>query len=124
MPRLLEEIKKLSDKQIHAKDDWAIAIVAGNTYGHFAEHHVELHAAVPKKPAEIIEKIREGWRPDSDWLPERLLRENLPTGMARGVGLSPDELEEMIGGYYQAREWDENGFVPERKLEQLEIATS
>jgi aldehyde:ferredoxin oxidoreductase len=68
--------------------------------------------------------IREGWRPDSDWLPERLLRENLPTGMARGVGLSPDELEEMIRGYYQAREWDENGFVPERKIEQLEIATS
>src|SRR6267143_1606558 len=42
--------------------------------------------------------IREGWRPDSDWLPERLLRENLPTGMARGVGLSPDELENMIRG--------------------------
>jgi hypothetical protein len=63
MPRLLEEIKKLSDKQIHAKDDWAIAIVAGNTYGHFAEHHVELQAAVPKKPAEIVEKLREGWRP-------------------------------------------------------------
>jgi aldehyde:ferredoxin oxidoreductase len=68
--------------------------------------------------------IREGWRPDSDWLPERLLAENLPTGVARGVGLSPDELEEMIRGYYQAREWDQNGFVPERKLEQLEIATS
>ena len=68
--------------------------------------------------------IREGWRPDSDWLPERLLRENLPTGVARGVGLSREELEEMIRGYYQAREWDENGFVPERKLEQLEIPTS
>ena len=28
-----------------------------------AEHHVELQAAVPKRPAEILEKIREGWRP-------------------------------------------------------------
>lgn len=63
MTKLLEEIRKLDDKQIHANDDWAIAIVAGNTYGHFAEHHVELHAAVPKRPAEIIEKLREGWRP-------------------------------------------------------------
>lgn len=63
MTRLLEEIRKLGDAQIHANDDWAIAIVAGNTYGHFAEHHVELQAAVPKKPAEIVEKIREGWRP-------------------------------------------------------------
>jgi hypothetical protein len=63
MAKVLDEIKKLSDEQIHAKDDWVIAIVAGNTYGHFAEHHVELHAAVPKKPAAIIEKIREAWRP-------------------------------------------------------------
>jgi hypothetical protein len=63
MTKLLEEIQKLDDRQIHAKDDWAIGVVAGNTYGHFAEHHVELHAAVPKKPAEIVEKIREGWRP-------------------------------------------------------------
>jgi aldehyde:ferredoxin oxidoreductase len=66
--------------------------------------------------------IREGWRPDTDWLPERLLSETLPTGVARGVGLSRDELKEMIRGYYQAREWDEDGFVPERKLEQLGIA--
>jgi hypothetical protein len=63
MTKLLEEIRKLDDKQIHANDDWVIAIVAGNTYGHFAEHHVELQAAVPKKPAEILEKMREGWRP-------------------------------------------------------------
>jgi len=69
MTKLLEEIKKLDDRQIHAKDsihgndDWVIAIVAGNTYGHFAEHHVELQAAVPKRPAEILGKIRESWRP-------------------------------------------------------------
>jgi hypothetical protein len=63
MARLLEEIGKLSSAQVHANDDWVIAVVAGNTYGHFAEHHVELQAAVPKRPAEILEKIREGWRP-------------------------------------------------------------
>lgn len=63
MKRLLEEIKKLDDTQIHANDDWVIALVAGNSYGHFAEHHVELQAAVPKRPAEILEKMREGWRP-------------------------------------------------------------
>jgi aldehyde:ferredoxin oxidoreductase len=65
--------------------------------------------------------IREGWRPDNDWLPERLLTESLPTGVARGVGLSRDELREMICGYYEARQWDENGFVPERKIDQLGI---
>jgi aldehyde:ferredoxin oxidoreductase len=65
--------------------------------------------------------IREGWQPDTDWLPERLLTESLPTGVARGIGLSRDELREMVRGYYDARQWDENGFIPERKLEQLGI---
>jgi len=65
--------------------------------------------------------IREGWQPDSDWLPERLLSESLPTGVAKGVGLSRDELRDMVRGYYEARQWDENGFVPQRKLDQLEI---
>jgi aldehyde:ferredoxin oxidoreductase len=65
--------------------------------------------------------IREGWQPEDDWLPERLLSEILPTGVAQGIGLSPDELREMLRGYYQARQWDEKGFVSARKLQQLEI---
>jgi aldehyde:ferredoxin oxidoreductase len=68
--------------------------------------------------------IRERWRPEDDWLPERLFREPLATGVAAGVGLSPGELREMLKGYYQAREWDENGFVPAWKLEALGIAGS
>jgi aldehyde:ferredoxin oxidoreductase len=72
--------------------------------------------------AKKLFNIREQWRPDDDWLPERLLTESLPTGVGAGVGLSPDELREMVRGYYQAREWDENGFVPEWKLQELGIA--
>jgi hypothetical protein len=60
--KLFEDITKLDEKQLHENDDWAIAIVAGNTYGHFAEHNVELFDAVPKRPAELIERMREGWR--------------------------------------------------------------
>jgi aldehyde:ferredoxin oxidoreductase len=63
--------------------------------------------------------IREGWQLEDDWLPERLLTEALPTGVAQGVGLSPDELRQMIRSYYQARRWDENGFVSENKLAEL-----
>jgi aldehyde:ferredoxin oxidoreductase len=66
--------------------------------------------------------IREGWQPEHDWLPERLLCETLPTGVAQGVGLTSDELREMIRGYYKAREWDENGLVPEHKLRELGIS--
>ena len=67
--------------------------------------------------------MREGWRSEDDWLPERLLSETLPTGVAQGVGLSPDELRGMIESYYRAREWDERGFVPESKLRELGLPT-
>ncbi|HKY50124.1 MAG TPA: maleylpyruvate isomerase N-terminal domain-containing protein, partial [Candidatus Limnocylindria bacterium] len=60
--KLFLEIEKLDDTQLHANDDWPIALVAGNTYGHFAEHHVELFDAVPWRPPELLEKMREGWR--------------------------------------------------------------
>jgi DinB family protein len=60
---IVEEIQKLSPEQIHANDDWVIAVVAGNTYGHYAEHFDEVFAAVPKRPAELLDKMREGWRP-------------------------------------------------------------
>ena len=38
--------------------------------------------------------LREGWRPDDDWLPPRLLSESLPTGVAPGIGLSTAELRD------------------------------
>lgn len=63
--------------------------------------------------------VREGWRYDDDWLPERLLNETLPTGIAQGVGLSAAELREMIQQYYRARGWDETGNIPEEKLRAL-----
>jgi aldehyde:ferredoxin oxidoreductase len=67
--------------------------------------------------------MREGWRNTDDWLPQRLLSETLPTGVAQGVGLTTDELNEMIQGYYQARGWDTEGFVPEKKLKELGLTT-
>jgi aldehyde:ferredoxin oxidoreductase len=64
---------------------------------------------------------REGWQPKDDCLPPRLLSEALPTGVAQGVSLTAAELREMISGYYQARRLDENGFVTEQKLRELEV---
>jgi aldehyde:ferredoxin oxidoreductase len=68
--------------------------------------------------------VREGWRSEDDWLPERLLSEVLPTGVAQGVGLTPDELHEMIQGYYRARGWDDAGLVPKGKLAELGLPQS
>jgi aldehyde:ferredoxin oxidoreductase len=65
--------------------------------------------------------IREGWSIDDDWLPERLLSEALPTGVAAGVALSSDELREMVRSYYQARGWGDCGYIPESKLAELNL---
>jgi aldehyde:ferredoxin oxidoreductase len=65
--------------------------------------------------------IREGWQPEDDWLPERLLSETLPTGVAQGTGLTSEELRQMIQSYYRARVWDESGFISEDKLRQLGV---
>jgi aldehyde:ferredoxin oxidoreductase len=66
--------------------------------------------------------IRERWQAEDDWLPKRLLSEPLTTGVAAGTSLCPSELREMLRGYYQARQWDESGLVPDWKLQQLGIA--
>ena len=63
--------------------------------------------------------IREGWTRADDTLPPRTLEETLPTGVAAGVGLTREELDYMIGGYYQARGWTEQGLIPEGKLAEL-----
>ena len=65
---------------------------------------------------------RQGWQPSDDWLPPRFLTEPLPTGVAQGVSLTDTELREMIQGYYKARGWDENGFIPEEKRRELNLS--
>ena len=63
--------------------------------------------------------IREGWTRVDDTLPPRTLEEPLPTGVAAGVGLTREELDFMIAGYYQARGWMDDGTIPGDKLADL-----
>ena len=65
--------------------------------------------------------IREGWTRDDDTLPARVLREKLPTGVVRGVGLTHGELDMMVRSYYRARGWDEDGTIPQSKLRELDL---
>ena len=67
--------------------------------------------------------IREGWTRDDDTLPPRALAETLPDGVAAGVGLSKPDLDMMIDAYYQAREWNPDGSIPESKLAGLSLDT-
>ena len=66
--------------------------------------------------------VREGWTPEDDTLPPRVLQEELPTGMVRGIGLSGDDLDMMIAGYYRARGWTDDGLVPDEKIRELGLA--
>jgi aldehyde:ferredoxin oxidoreductase len=63
--------------------------------------------------------IREGWVRDDDTLPGRALSENLVDGVGKGVGLSHDDLDMMIAGYYRVRGWTFEGDIPASKLEEL-----
>jgi aldehyde:ferredoxin oxidoreductase len=59
--------------------------------------------------AKRVFNIREGWQPEDDWLPERLLSEPLPLGSGRVAALTPQRLRDMIVAYYAARGLDEQG---------------
>jgi aldehyde:ferredoxin oxidoreductase len=59
--------------------------------------------------AKRVFNLREGWRPEDDWLPERLLSEPLPVASGRVATLTPERLRGMIDGYYTARGLDAEG---------------
>ena len=60
--------------------------------------------------------VREGWTRADDWLPPRILEDELPTGVAAGQRVTPAELALMIDSYYRARGWTPDGLIPGEKL--------
>jgi aldehyde:ferredoxin oxidoreductase len=59
--------------------------------------------------AKRVYNLREGWTPDDDWLPQRLLDESLVMGSGRVARLTPQRLRSMVDGYYAARGLDRQG---------------
>jgi aldehyde:ferredoxin oxidoreductase len=59
--------------------------------------------------AKRVFNIREGWQPEDDWLPERLLSEPLQVGSGRVAALTPERLRGMISAYYATRGLDAGG---------------
>ena len=72
--------------------------------------------------AKRVYNIREGWRPEDDWLPERLLSEPLPLASGRVATLTPERLRGMIDGYYAARGLDGEGRPDPASLADLRLA--
>jgi aldehyde:ferredoxin oxidoreductase len=63
--------------------------------------------------------IGQGWTKSDDWLPPRIFRDPLPTGVAQGSVLTEEELNTMIDGYFEARGWTRDGLIPKEKLREL-----
>ena len=53
--------------------------------------------------------LREGWQPEDDWLPPRLLAEALELPSGRTARLTPERLRSMVDGYWAARGLDAHG---------------
>ena len=66
--------------------------------------------------AERIILCRAGFNRKDDTLSDRILKEPLPDGPARGMVC---HLEEMLDQYYPVREWDMNGVPAPQKLKML-----
>jgi len=63
--------------------------------------------------------IRQGWTPEEDTLPRRLLTEMLPDGASQGAALNEETLRSMIRLYNRERGWSEAGWLDETHLEDL-----
>ncbi len=72
--------------------------------------------------AKRVFNLREGWRPQDDWLPERLLSEPLLVASGRVATLTPERLRGMIDGYYAARGLDGDGRPDQASLADLRLA--
>ena len=64
--------------------------------------------------------IREGFRKDDDWLPERFFHPQT-SGPLSETSVDPERLREARRFYYQMMGWDENGVPTRAKLEELDI---
>jgi aldehyde:ferredoxin oxidoreductase len=72
--------------------------------------------------AKRVYNIREGWRPEDDWLPGRLLSEPLPLPSGRVAALTPARLRAMIDGYYKLRGLDCEGRPDPETASELRLA--
>ncbi|HED24628.1 MAG TPA: ABC transporter ATP-binding protein [Firmicutes bacterium] len=65
--------------------------------------------------------VREGFTRDDDHFPERLLTEPIQGGNSKGQYIKPEEQEEMLDEYYEARGWTPEGVPTAGKLDELNL---
>jgi aldehyde:ferredoxin oxidoreductase len=63
--------------------------------------------------------VREGVTREDDYLPDRITKEALPEGPAKGHVLTREMFDEMLNEYYQARGWDKDGRPSPKRIATL-----
>ena len=63
--------------------------------------------------------IREGLTRKDDTLPPRVMSEPIPSGIAKGSYVKPEELDILLDGYYEARGWTKAGVPTAAKIKEL-----
>jgi aldehyde:ferredoxin oxidoreductase len=62
---------------------------------------------------------REGGTRKGDMLPDRFLKEAVPSGPIKGQVLTEEMYNQLLDEYYDSRGWDRNGVVTEETIESL-----
>lgn len=102
--RLRDVVAQLSDEQVSANvaegRPFAVAIVEGDTYGHYPEHQEELAAVVPSTGRALAERIDLDWKPFRDQvrhLGRARIATDIPGASSDGWRTYHDLLAHVIG---------------------------
>jgi aldehyde:ferredoxin oxidoreductase len=65
--------------------------------------------------------IREGLTRKDDNLPPRIMKDPIPSGIAKGSYVSQKDLDILLDGYYEARGWTKEGVPTQAKINELDL---
>lgn len=66
--------------------------------------------------------LRQGLKPSSDWLPDRVFDDPVKTGSLKGAVLNRGKFRQMIDRYYEFRGWTKQGVPKKAKLNELDVS--
>ena len=63
--------------------------------------------------------VREGWTKKDEYPPPRIMKDPIPSGVAKGSLVTKKEFELMLNAYFEARGWTSDGIPTKEKLIEL-----
>jgi aldehyde:ferredoxin oxidoreductase len=92
-------------------------VIEAVTGYNFTPHLLEIGTRIYNLERMIL--AREGVRRADDQLPERIVKEAVPSGPIKGQVLTQDMYESMLDEYYEVRGWDTDGVPTQETLNNL-----